>query len=68
MAHRLYAMNVIYIFCSFCFISGGKSDEDQIIPLNDSISLTLDTDYVKKKHYTISKQYLEYFKLNFYYI
>ncbi|KZS13765.1 Diphosphomevalonate decarboxylase [Daphnia magna] len=27
----------------------GKSDEDQIIPLNDSISLTLDTDYMYTK-------------------
>ena len=33
----------------FSHILGGKIDEEQIIPLNDSISITLDTDYVRSK-------------------
>lgn len=46
----LLTVNKFINYSNFVDFSGGKRDERLILPLNDSISVTLSTDYVRTQN------------------
>lgn len=52
------------MICSFFLFIGGKRDETLILPANDSISATLDTDQVNMQ-FCLAKPYINSANLSF---
>ena len=39
-------MNMVHMFCNLLFV-GGKRDKDLVLPINSSLSVTLDQEQVR---------------------